>query len=103
MWATEHLSPSCAACDHVQVIPRPFFDRPIQTDPLFWFGIVGGLTLSVIVELHQDAPTEDFIWGVVTGTFWFTWWMAGLLLSTIRHQFRRRRTTNDRPDEVTTE
>jgi hypothetical protein len=84
------------------VIPRPFFDRPIQTDPLFWFGIVSGLTVSVIVELHQDAPTGDFIWGVLTGTFFFTWWIAGLLLSTIRHQFRRRRATKKPEDEVAT-
>jgi hypothetical protein len=87
----------------MQVIPRPFFDRPIQTDPLFWFGIVGGLTLSVIVELHQDVSIGDFIWGVVRGTFLFTWLIAGLLLSTTRHQFRRRRMMNEPEDKVATE
>jgi hypothetical protein len=77
----------------VRVIPRPFFDRPIGADPLFWFGIVGGLAVSVVVELRQDASGEDFVWGVFTGTFFFTWWIAGLLLSTIRYQFRRRATS----------
>jgi hypothetical protein len=87
----------------LQRIPRPFFDRPVGTDPLFWFGIVGGLTLSVIVELQQDAAIADFVWGVFTGTFFFTWWIAGLLLSTIRHQLRRRRATKEPEDQGATE
>lgn len=88
------------ACDHVQVIPRPFFDRPIGADPLFCFGIVGGLTLSVVIELQQDASVADFVWGVFRGTFIFTWLIAGLLLSTIRHQLRRRRTTREPEDQL---
>jgi hypothetical protein len=80
-----------AACDHVPVIPRPFFDRPVWTDPLFWFGIVVGLSVSIVTGLQRDLPVGDFIWYVFASTFAFTWWTAGLILSTIRHQFRRRR------------
>ena len=80
-----------AACDHVPVIPRPFFDRPVWTDPLFWFGIVVGPSVSIVTGLQRDLPVGDFIWYVFASTFAFMWWTAGLILSTIRHQFRRRR------------
>ena len=83
----------------MRVSPRPFFGRPIQTDPLFWFGIVGGLVLSVVTQLRRDVPVEDFVWGVFSGTFCFTWWIAGLVLSTIRYQVRRRRAAKE-PEET---
>ncbi|MFI6834051.1 hypothetical protein ACIBG5_43560 [Kribbella sp. NPDC050241] len=82
------------------MIPRQFFDRPIWTDPLFWFGIVVGLSVSIVVGLHRDLPVADFIWYVFAPTFAFTWWTADLILSTIRHQFRRRRATKQPEAEV---
>jgi hypothetical protein len=74
----------------VRVIPRPFFDRPLWTDPLWWFGIVAGLLGGIIYGLRADLGPEDFIWKVLTSTYGFTWWTAGLLLSTIRYHYRRR-------------
>ncbi|MEU8223350.1 hypothetical protein [Kribbella sp. NPDC048915] len=82
------------------VIPRPFFDRPMWTDPLVWFGIVGGLSASIVAGLHRDLPVADLLWQVFTTTFAFTWWTAGLVLSTIRHQFRRRRAMKQSEAEV---
>lgn len=92
-----------AACNHMPVIPRPFFDRPIWTDPLFWAGIVVGLAVSLLTGLHRDLPVGDLIWYVFASTFAFTWWTAGLILSTIRHQFRRRRAREKGQAEVTSD
>lgn len=92
-----------ATCDHVPVIPRPFFDRPIWTDPLVWFGIVVGLSASIVNGLQRDLSVGDFIWSVFTSTFAFTWWVAGLILSTIRHRFRRRRAMRESETEAAAE
>jgi hypothetical protein len=73
------------------VIPRPFFDRPLWTDPLWWFGIVAGLLGGIIYGLQADLGPEDFAWQIFTGMNVFTWGVAGLLLSTIRFHYRRRR------------
>lgn len=72
------------------MIPRPFFDRPLWTDPLWWFGIIGGLLGGVIYGLRADLGPVDFAWQVSLGVVSFTWWTAGLLLSTIRFHYRRR-------------
>jgi hypothetical protein len=86
-WA---LPLSAGSCDHVRVIPRPFFDRPLWTDPLWWFGIVGGLLGGIIYGLRADLGPVDFAWQLFAGVVGFTWWTAGLLLSTIRFHYRRR-------------
>jgi hypothetical protein len=39
---------------------------------------------------------DTFIWQTLTGTFFFSYAIAGLVLSTVRHQFRRRRAARDR-------
>jgi predicted lipid-binding transport protein (Tim44 family) len=74
----------------VRVIPQPFFDRPLWTDPLWWFGIVGGLLGGIIHGLRADLALGEFIYQLFAGTFAFTWWTAGLLLSTVRYHYRRR-------------
>ena len=74
----------------MRVIPRPFFDRPLWTDPLWWIGIVGGLLGGIIYGLRADLGPGDFVWQLVTGMFFFTWLIGGLLLSTIRFHYRRR-------------
>lgn len=73
------------------VIPRPFFDRPLQTDPLWWFGIASGLVSGIIYGLRADPGPEEFAFQLFAGTLFFTWWVAGLLLSTLRFHYRRRR------------
>jgi predicted lipid-binding transport protein (Tim44 family) len=73
------------------VILRPFFDRPLWKDPLWWIGIVGGLLGGIIYGLRADLGPGDFAWQLVTSMFFFTWWVGGLLLSTIRFDYRRRR------------
>jgi len=73
----------------VRVIPLPFFDRPLWTDPLWWFGIVVGLFVGIAYGLRADLGPEVFAWKVVTSVVGFTW-TAGLLLSTVRHHLRRR-------------
>jgi hypothetical protein len=85
----------------VCVIPRQFFDRPLWTDPLWWFGIVAGLLGGITYGLRADLGAEDFVWKVFTSTVGFTWWTAGLLLSTVRFHYRRRqaaRRTYQAPD-----
>jgi hypothetical protein len=84
----------------VSVIPRPFFDRPFQTDPLFWFGIVGGLVIGIAHGSRAGLGPGEFAYQLFTGAFFFTWWVAGLLLSTIRHHVRRRRAIKQQEDEV---
>ena len=74
----------------MRVIPRPFFDRPLWTDPLWWFGIGGGLISGIIYGLRADLGSGDFAWQLLTGVFFFTWWIAGLLMSTIRFRYRGR-------------
>ena len=95
MWAQSRYTDAARPVIMCRVIPRPFFDRTIWIDPLFWFGIVGGLSVSFITGLQRDLPVGDFIWYVFTSTFAFTWWAAGLILSTIRHHLRRRRAGNE--------
>ena len=89
------------SCDHVLVIPRPFFDRPLWTDPLWWLGIVGGLFGGITYGLRADLGPADFAWQVFTGLLFFTWWVAGLLLSTVRFHFRRRKAS--RPTQQASE
>jgi hypothetical protein len=85
------------------VIPQPFFDRPLQTDPLWWFGIVGGLLIGIIYGLRADLGPAEFAFQLFGGTLFFTWWVAGLLLSTIRHQFRHRRGSKEHEDQVSSD
>jgi hypothetical protein len=66
------LPSSAAPCDHVRVIPRPFFDRPLWTDPLWWIGIVGGLLIGIIYGFRAGLAPEDFAWQLFTGMLFFT-------------------------------
>jgi high-affinity Fe2+/Pb2+ permease len=78
---------------------RPSFDRPLSTDPLVWFGVVGGFALSVFTGLRADLSGESFVWQIFTGTLSFTYVFAGLVLSTVRHHLRRRRAGGDSASE----
>lgn len=66
---------------------------------MWWFGIVVGLVLGVVHGVREDLGAEEFVFQVFVGTLFFTWWVAGLLLSTVRHYLRRRRASAVTEDE----
>ncbi|MEV0284507.1 MULTISPECIES: hypothetical protein [unclassified Kribbella] len=59
-----------------------------------------GLVVGVVYGVQEDLGAADFVFQVVVGTLFFTWWVAGLLLSTVRHYFRRRQASAVTEDEA---
>jgi LytS/YehU family sensor histidine kinase len=67
------------------------FDEPVNSDPLFWGGIVVGIVAGVVNVVVRDLHGGDAVWSMVTSVAASTWGLAGVLGTTIRELYRRQR------------
>jgi hypothetical protein len=79
------------------------FDQPIRRDPLFWFGIVGGVVGSVISVVVKDLSGLDAVWEFVGGTVGFTWVFAGTICAVVRALWRNWRSRRAEIDAILAE
>ena len=73
------------------------FERPLWSDPLWWFGLVGGAAGGVWGIVDKDLTGAEAVLMFLGSVIGFTFWVAGLVGGSIRAIIRRRRQQR-RPD-----
>jgi hypothetical protein len=82
---------SANAAPHVIICLMSLFDTPLRSDPLWWFGLVGGTIGGVWAILAKDLTGADAVLAFIANVVGFTFWIAYLVGGSIRAVVRRRR------------
>jgi hypothetical protein len=74
-------------------------DTPLRSDPLWWFGLVGGAVGGVWTILAKDLTGADAVWALLSNVVAFTFWIANLVGGSIRAVVRNRRPPREKSNK----